>query len=509
MNKEKNKYIKIAMTIMTSGLAFTINYFISFFLAPYITKRVGTDAYGFVTLAKDFAVYATFITLALNAYSARFISLEYYKPDIKKANVYFSSVFWGNTILGVIIFSIACITIYNLEHLLQIPKNIITDVKLLFFFVFLKFLLITIFSVFESSAYITNHLDITGVFKGLSYCVEAALLLTLFMMFRAKVYFVGIGILVAALVVVISNIWITKKYASELRVRRKDFRFSAVKTLVFNGVWSSISQFGNLLNSGLDLTVTNLLISPLAMGQLAIAESIQTIYTSIYGLVSESFKPLLLKIYSKQEKERLIKEFNIAVKTSGFFAAAVFAGFFALGSVYYRLWLPHEDIHLLYQLTMLVLASSLIVGIESPLFYIYTLTLTRHISCMFTLITGFLNVISMYVLITYFHMGLFVVVGTTLVLQFIIHAIPHPLYMSHVLHIKWYSFYPAILRCFLSCSVMCIAFYGLSKLYMPGTWISLILCAFVYSAAGIMIHMIFALSSEERKLLIAKIKRSI
>ena len=486
--ERSNHYGKIAVTILASGTAFLVNYFISFFLAPFITERVGTEAYGFVTLAKNLAVYATYITVALNAFSARFISMEYYRPDIKRANIFFSSTFWGDLILGGVIFAAALAGIRFLEHIFKIPAEIVTDVKLLFLFVFVKFMVVTVFSVFGTGAYVSNHLNITGVFKGLSYCVEAAVLVILFALFPPKVFYVGVGILAAALVIAFSDVWICRRYTGELRVSRADFRLSAVKTLVGNGVWSTVGRLGYMLSSGLDLTVCNLMISPLVMGQLALTESVGVIFSSIYTLVAEAFKPMILKTYAQNDKPRLVEEFKTASKLTGFVANLFFAGFLALGAVYYRLWVPAEDTRLLHELTMFVLGGNLLIGIEWPLFEIYTLTLKKKVSVYFTIAIGVLNVLSMYVLIKFFHMGVFAVVGTTLVLETLVHLGPHPLYMARALNVPWHTFFPVILRSLVSCAAMCAAFLGLRALYLPHSWPTLILCALGYAAVGAAIH---------------------
>ena len=510
MDRSKH-YQKIALTVMVSGLAFLINYFISFFLAPYITDQVGTEAYGFVSMAKDFAVYATYITAALNSYATRFISVNYYKPNIDKANVYFSSTFWGNMILGPTIFVVAMIAVSHLEHLLQVPAAIILDVKLLFLLVFLKFLVVTISAAYSSGPYISNHLDLVGIFKGLSYVVEAVVLLVLFALFPPRVYYVGIGILAASLVIALSNVWLCRKYTPELKVRRNSFKLSAVKDLIINGIWSSISQLGSFLNSGLDLTVCNLLLSAYAMGQLSLTHSFSVIFCSLFAMVTDAFKPMILKLYAKKNIPDLIKEYKMAMKANGLVASLVFAGFLALGKIYYQLWVPHQDIQLLYQLTIIVLGSSVLTCIESPLFTIYTLTLTRKVSCIFTLTTGFLNVVSMYVLIKYFHMGIYAVVLTTLVLNSSIHLVPHPLYMAHVLRLPWHTFYPEILRDLLSCGVLSAVFSALRLLYTPTSWLTLVVCALVYSVIGTALHAVVVFNRNDwqsvSKVIARKIKR--
>ena len=78
---EKGRLNHILKTMMMTGVAYVVNYGITLLLTPYITNRIGTDAYGFVTLAKQFAQYATIITTALNVYAARYIGISFHKGD--------------------------------------------------------------------------------------------------------------------------------------------------------------------------------------------------------------------------------------------------------------------------------------------------------------------------------------------------------------------------------------------------------------------------------------------
>ena len=61
MNKKK-----IILTIVISGIAFGVNYLINLVLGSYVSSRIGTDAYGFVSLASTMASFALIATSALN-----------------------------------------------------------------------------------------------------------------------------------------------------------------------------------------------------------------------------------------------------------------------------------------------------------------------------------------------------------------------------------------------------------------------------------------------------------
>lgn len=493
-----NKYIRLFRTIGVTGLAFAVNYLISLILTPYITDRVGTAAYGFVTMAKNIAQYATIITMALNSFSARYIAVAYHQGDIPQAKIYFSSTYYGDLLLGIAVFILAGFGIAFLDKIFVIPEELVPDVKMLFLIVFVNFLLVTVFTVHGTGATVAGRLDITGIFKLLSYLAEAAVLVIAFRFLDAHVYPVGFGLLAASAVIILSNIWICRKYTPELKPERQYFRFSAVKRLVVDGLWTSFNSLGSLLHSGLDLVVCNLMIDPVGMGQLSIAKDIDLIFHSLYQLVGQAFQPMFLKSYANGDKPRLLKDLKLSMKLSGLLSNLAFAGFFALGTVYYKLWIPNQDIDLIWRLTVITILTSVASGSMNPLYYIYTLTVKMKFPCIVTIVTGVLNVTGMIVLIRYTDMGVYAVVWTTAVLVAFINFVSNPIYMAHVLEVPKTTFYPGIIRNVVSCGVMTAAFKGLGMLYMPNSWLTLIMCVCVYAVLGSVIHLGLALDREER-----------
>jgi len=146
-------------------------------------------------------------------------------------------------------------------------------------------------------------------------------------------------------------------------------------------------------------------------------------------------------------------------------------------------------------------------GAMHPLYYIYTLKLKQKFPCYVTLLGGLFNVAGMYVLIKYAHMGVYAVAWTTVAVMSFINFVSNPLYMAHVLELPAATFYPDIVRNVLSCAVITVCLWGLSRLYMPGGWLTLILCAGVYGAIGAAMHVGLACSGEQRRALLRLIKR--
>ena len=349
----KSKYLRLVQTVLASGGALIINTLITLLLVPVISATLGNDAYGFVTLGKNIAQYATMITAALNSFAARYIVVSYHREDYSEANTYFSSTVYGDLILGTGLFAVALVGICFLEKLLVIPADLVTDVKLLFLLVFLNFWLVTVTTAFSASAHIKNRLHVVGMFKTLAYVCEAAILVVCFRFFSPHVFYVGLGLAAASFILALTNVAICKRYTPELKVEKQWFSWTAIRRLVVDGVWTSLNSLGDALNSGLDLLVCNLMLTPAAMGQLAISKTFYAMFSSMFLLVGQAFEPMYLKSYAEDDTKTLMRDFRVAMKLSGMISNIVFAGYVALGMVFYKLWIPGEDIAVIYTLTVI------------------------------------------------------------------------------------------------------------------------------------------------------------
>lgn len=480
----------IFITIFLSACAFLINYLINFFITPYITNNLGAETYGFISLAKTLVNYATIITLMLNSYATRYISIAYHSGDMKTAIQYYSSVFYANIFLSIFISIIAFYCIYNLSDLLQISSGIIPDIKLLFIFVFITFFITTAGTTFSAAAYIKNHLDKVNIYTAIAYLLQALVIIIMFTFLTPKVWYVAVGFMTTSIVIFYGNFHITKKVTPELKINRKSFSIKHLKLLVINGIWNSINGLGNIMNSGLDLLITNKMLSPLLMGELSIAKTVGAIFSSLYVMVAQPFQPIFLKNYAAGNKNDLLKDLKFSMKISGLLSNLAFALFVSLGLSYYKLWIPGQNISLIYKLTVITILTSISEGAVYPLYYIYTLTIKNRVPCIITLLGGGLNVIFMYILIKYTSLGIYSVAITTAIIMNFINAVTNPLYMAKCLNTKLYEFYPTFIRHIISCIIMTLVLKYIADLFTICNWFHFIIILCVEGFIGLVLHLL-------------------
>lgn len=498
--KQRSGGSQYLISVFLVLFAAVINYGISLVLTPYITESLGTEAYGFVSLARTFANYTTVVTVAVNAVATRYITVEYHKNNISRANTYYSTLFFADVIMSGAILAGAIVIIGNLDKVLHINPSMVGDVKKLFLLAVINTCIISIGTIFNSATLIKNRLDIASAFKILAYVVEAGVLFALFSQLQPHVQYVGLGMVMSSLVLIGTNYYYENRTIKELRIKRKAFTLSALKEVFVTGIWYSFNSLGNMLNSGLDLWISNLLLSSLQMGQLAIVKTVTTIATALYQLTAQPFQPILIRYYAENNMEKLKSSLKLALKTNGCLSNILFAFLVVFGLNYYRLWTPLEDINLLTSITLISIIGTVIEGTVTPLYYVYVLTLKNKIPCIITLVSGFLNVVSMYILIKHFHFGLEVVVGTTAVLSWITNFVFTPIYTARCLSFKCSVFYTTILRNLISSIILIGAFKVTGLIINPTSWGMLILTSLLCLIIGGLLHLIIVIDNEERQI---------
>lgn len=493
-------------SIFISGLAAVISYLINYFLTSYITANVGIEAYGFVSMAKTAVSYAQIITISLTTFTVRFIAVSYHEKKTEEAQGYFTSTVVASAVLSAAIFLAALVVIRRLEYFLNIPEELVDSVKLLFVIVFLNFIVSTVTTPFSSAAFIKNRLDITGIVKIISYCCDAATLVIMFRCFTPAVWFVGVGSLSASMVNLIGNAGMTRRLTPDMRFQRKLFSLRKIKTIFSHGIYNSINSLGNVLNSGLDLIVSNLLLSAVATGQIAVVKTLGAIFSTVNATVFQPMQPKLIESYSDGDINDFMRELKKAMRIGGMFVSLAFAGFFALGLLYYELWLPGEDSVLLYRLTVVTVLVYLMDGIMQPVYYINTLTLKNKIPCFLTILSGLANVLAMYLLLQNTNLGAYAVVGTTTVLMVGLNLTFHTLYGAWVLKVSPKPLYGVIGKHLGATLLLTVVFRLLSFLVQPQGWPGLVALAVVMCVAGPILYALVVFTGSELSGMIGRIK---
>ena len=365
---------QLVANMLSSSVVFAVNLCITFFLTPFIVAKLGTAAYGFIGLTNNILGYTSLITIAVNSMAGRFITIKVHSGDIDGANRYLSSVFYVNLGLSALVMTGVIVSAIWLEDLINIPTELIGDVKALYVMLGVTTCLSLITGVISVGAFIRNRLDITNSRDLFGSLIRVVVLLLLFGFFVPRLWYFGITALIMSLYVISSNYYFFRILTPELKIRIKLFSFASIIELVSSGAWNIINKISNILTRGCELLLSNLFVSARAMGQLSLALPIPGIILSFFGAVCGSFSPELTRHYAQGNVEALKNELFKAIRIAGFLSAIPISISYALGDVFFSLWIPDENVFLIY---LLSIAGSieLMFGLPiEPLWNIFVIT---------------------------------------------------------------------------------------------------------------------------------------
>lgn len=479
---------QMSINIIASIVSFAVTVGINFFLTPYLVKEVGSDAYGFIGLANNFVQYATIVTTALNSISGRFISIAYHKGDVEKSSKIFSSVFVADLFLAAVMLILSSIFVCFLDTVLKIPSNLVSGVKITFAFAFLTFVVSTVTAIFTTAAFVKNRIDINSIRDIISNLIKVALIVLLFAIFPAQLYFVTLASFGSGIFLLLANITVKKKVLPEVKADIRKFDIKIVKTLLASGIWLSLAQLCQVLLSGLDLLICNLTLGTALMGLLSIAKTVPNSIGNLTVILGSVFTPHYTILYAKKKIPELIIEAKFSTKIVSFILSTPIAGFIAFGRQFYILWQPTkspEEITMIQFMSVLTCITFLCSSQTQSLMMINTVCNKLRLPVFVNLTVGIVSIIVAIAACNLTDYGVYFVAGTSSVLMGLRALIFTPAYSAYILKQKLSIFFPTVIRDCVGFIIILVLFSIISNLITVTGWSSFI---FICAICGILAY---------------------
>lgn len=513
---EKNTSKQMTINLLASIISFGVNMAINFFLTPYLVQALGTESYGFIGLANNFVQYATIITSALNSMSGRFISIAYHQGDKKKASKLFSSVLVADLFLaGVMLLAAGLFTCY-LDVFLDVPEKLIGSVKITFGVTFLTFVISVVTAIFTTATFVKNRLEINSIRDIISNLLKIALIVLLFTCFPAQLYFIALATLASGVFLLLTNITVKKKILPDVKISFKNFKLKYVKIILAAGLWMSLAQLSNALISGVDLLMCNLALGATMMGILSIAKTIPHCISSLIATIGGVFAPHYTILYAKDDIKGLVKEVSFTSRILSFILTVPIAGFIAFGYEFYTLWQPSktpEEIQVIQILSVLTCVSYLFTAHTQCMTMLNSVCNKLKLPVLVALGVGVVSIAITVFVINFYDLGdnnVYVIAGTSSVLMSLRAFFFIPIYSAHLLKQKLTSFFPSMLRGWLTFFVLVAIFSVIRNVIALDSWLVFagvcLLAAVVGYAISVPIMFSFSEIKELKNKVLKKLK---
>lgn len=495
MNNNKRLIINICASFISLG----VSSLISFFMTPYITKNISSDAYGFIQLTNNFIAYISIISIALNSMSSRFISISCFRENIVEANQYFSSTFFSNLILVIVLSPVSIYFISNIDNIINIPYNLVYQVKLLLFLTIINFFITLLTTNLNISYYVKNKLYISSMIGIISSIVRIACLYILFTVGSPSIVYIGITSLVVTLFTQFLNIYFYKKLMPELKINIEYFSLDKTKEMLFSGMWNTITRVGNMFSEGLDLLITNIFINSSDMGLLSVAKTIPNLITSMLNTLISNFMPNLTELYASNNTCEMVKSVKTSMKIIGLLINIPISILIVFGDLFFMLWVPEQNYKLLHILSIITILPWAVIGQATIIHNIFTVINKIKLNSILVCITGILNVLIVFILLKNTNLGLFAVAGVSSLLSIIRNLFYTVPFGAIYINEKWYTFYYEILKSVSSVIIISTIGYLIKSNISINSWFYLISYSILLTAIGVVFNYLIVFNNNDRK----------
>lgn len=443
---EKKQFI---LNFSSQILFNVVNLGISFFLVPKIVESINATAYGFVGLSNDFVSYAGIITVALNALAGRYITVNLHKKKYETANKYFNSVIFANVVISIVMLILSILFISFMNNFLDIPNEMLGDVRLLFIMVFANFIVSIITSNLSIATFSTNKLYKNSIINIINQIIRCILLIVFYTYLPLKVWYIGFIALLGTGIYSIANLYYICKLTPELKFDIKLFDIKYVIELVKNGIWNTITRICSIINNGLDLLISNVMINSAAMGILSLPRNIHSILLNLFSSLGGVFAPKITISYANENYEEIKNQIAFSYKFLGVFSNTVLVTFMAFGISFFKLWVPSQDTNLLF-LIAAISCSAMIIAMPMESFYnVHTalnkIKIPAYASIAFSTVTLILEFIFLSITKDT-NIKLIIISSTSSIIGLFRVLFFLPIYTAHILHEKPTYFYKLILK---------------------------------------------------------------
>lgn len=501
---------RLTINFFAQVFSFVVGFIISFFLTPFIINKLGTDAFGYIGLANNFVSYTTLITIAINSMASRFITISFHKGDIHKADRYFSSVYYSNLFLSGVLFLFSIFIVLLLPYIIKIPAELKLDVRILFGLTLLNSIIALISNVYTVATFVKNRLDLASIRNIVANILRVIVIVIPFLFLSPHLWYYGLSAIVATTFIAITNRMLTKKLLPELSINKKLFERQLVKELISSGSWNLLSSLGNILSTGLDLLLANVLIGAVAMGTLSISNTVPMIILSFTSSIVSVFSPKLTELYARGKDTLLVNELSNNIRITSIFTSIPLIIFLVFGKDFFNLWIPTEDASILYTLSSIIVAGMILALPQESLWSVFTITNKVKVSSINLFIFSILIITTILIGIIYFdndYYKLLAIVGSRLLWGGIRSLTFLPIFSAKYLGLKWNTFYPIILKTIIINLGLIFFLIFIKKQIIINDWSTFILYTTLASLFVLLIMILFVFKPEERINMINKIKK--
>jgi O-antigen/teichoic acid export membrane protein len=469
-------------------------------LTPYLIGYLGVAAFGMVPLVISITSYISILTTALNSAVSRFLAIDLGRGDKEAANKTFNTALWG--MAGIILSLSPVVLTISLAFpaLFHVPPGWERDASWLFLGVAVAFFVTVIGSTFGVSPFVHSQFLLRNIANFAGLVARLGFIITVFSIFRARLWYVGGATLIGALVSLLGYLILWRRLTPELRVQMGAFDRIKLQALMSMGGWVVVNMAGAMLLGRVDLIVVNTFFGAAMTGGYGAVTQFSFLAEYLASAGGTAVWPVMLIKYSQQDFVGLQRLTSQAVKLFGIALALPVGLLCGFSRPLLSIWLGPSFDHLGVLLIVIICHHSLNLSVR-PLLHVQNAYNKVRWPAIVTLVAGGAN---LGMAIGFAQWGKWGVVGVAVagaLAWTAKNAIYMSIYTAHIMRLPWWTFIPSLGSSVMGTLLVGLGSYALTLVRMPESWLTLIGSAALVSIVYAAVAWAVGLSRTDRQLL--------
>ena len=392
------KLSQVKLNLISNIVFLVCSVLVGMYYTPYLVNTLGIVAYGIIPLTLIINQYISVITGALTSSLSRFLSISIQRKNFNEASKYISSAIAVVFFIILILLPLLWMFIANLNNVFTIPIKLLSTARYLFSFTILSFFTSLISSVFNISQYANNRLDLLNILKCLRVVLKFIGIIIIFELVHIDLVYVGlVNLLTEILVLVVSIAFFIKQTKGEIKISPFLFNKNALFLMLGMTSWTVIHQLGDTTLYQMDVFFINRFFDTSYSGVIGAFITFGSYIIVIISVISNLFGPLILKSYSENKHEYLVKMTLNTSYLMGALSAILVGVLLGFSKQFIFCWLGNDFVEfnswLIIKLCWLPFYAS--AGIYA---YVNRAHNKVRIPALITLIFGFINILGLFLL---------------------------------------------------------------------------------------------------------------
>lgn len=490
------------VNLVTNIGNFIMTIVIGLWMTPYLIHHLGVTGYGLIPLITGVISYLSVFTLSINASVGRFVTLLMERGEAEPANRVFNTALFCIVAILLFLLPAGVWTVSHVRMFLVIPAGYERQVHWLFICALTVFMLTQLASPFEIASYCRNRFDLRNGIAILTLLIRVGAIVFLFHLSSPRIWHVGIGYLLAALVTVIGAVVVWRILLPQLSIAPLLFDWAVLKELVGMGGWVVVNYIGSVLFLGVDLIIANRLLGPQAAGRYTTVLQWSVLLRLMAGTVAAVFGPSVLYYYARQDHGGLVSYLCRAVKFMGLALALPIGLICGFAQPLLSLWVGKAFVPLAG--LMMLMTIHLCINLATlPLISLQIATKRVRLPGIVTCIGGMLNLGLAVLLAGPVGWGMYGIAVAGALLFTANYSVFTPIYSARILGHHWGLFFREMLPTLMATLLVGGAAWLLAASGLVTSWAALIIAGCGIALAYIAIVYSLGLSVAEREMVVA------